>query len=727
MKHKISKAKFRFATTLISIFLIIDCAALTTKDSKSCVHSIETDFNYILCQHHIADKEYKLESFTAMKRVYLHNNITNGKNVLTQDMISMLNTIYIIQHNYDLNGTKIIIPKGCVLDFQGGSINNGIISGNNTKTINFTSNCTLDGLFTEKYTLFINSSNGTNDTKHINNIINHFIDSKISFKNDIYLIDGDYNTSLHCGLNFTNTNIYLFNGCIFKQINLNDSSSKIIRIDAKNIIFENFRLIGDINTHESTGGTDEWNYGIQLTGDCNNLVFQNIRIEDFSGDCMNLIANNGENIVVQHCEFKGARRGCISIESIKNLTIQNCSFVKNNDIFTFPDFYIDIEPLVQYNNTVKGVKIINNHFYSEKQIHIGILLQATAKGNVTDINISNNLFDGNPPINGYLNFPSSYINGKSIICNSNILKVTSSDYPLNQDLGELLNISGGANITFNDLHIEGLISRTRGIRVWGKNTSAILNNCKIINCEIYIGGVPGYLTTDIPKVTLNNCDINYNISTASLVLPVYSYFMEIHSSRIKTKGSISIGNGFVTFSGCTIESSQGSTINCSLIQSDLSYEEGKIGLNIDNCKIINNSSETAITGNPCLSVRIKKSCIFSKSKILTLTTNKRNETYYDDLIIENSDLYSDIDSSTKYTNSLINLNAKIISTSFYTKGGKILYFGSQSHICNSISFINCNFQGIIFEKTPVYSNNYSKVSFKNVVVNGSLIKDNHFQ
>lgn len=75
-----------------------------------------------------ADKEYSAESFSGLGRVYLRKNIVDGVNVLTQDMISKPNTIYIIQYDYDLQGAEIAIPECCVLDFQGGSLNNGVLS-----------------------------------------------------------------------------------------------------------------------------------------------------------------------------------------------------------------------------------------------------------------------------------------------------------------------------------------------------------------------------------------------------------------------------------------------------------------------------------------------------------------------------------------------------------------------------------------------------------------------
>lgn len=91
-----------------------------------------------------ADKEYNPANFSGLGRIYLRKNIVNIKqedgttktiNLLTQSMISKENTKYIIQYDYDLNGKEITIPEGCILDFQGGSFNNGSII---SKYINLT-------------------------------------------------------------------------------------------------------------------------------------------------------------------------------------------------------------------------------------------------------------------------------------------------------------------------------------------------------------------------------------------------------------------------------------------------------------------------------------------------------------------------------------------------------------------------------------------------------------
>ena len=53
----------------------------------------------------------------------LKQNIFGGRNRLTQDMLSAKNTKYVIKWNYVLN-EDIVIPTGCILQFDGGNITN---------------------------------------------------------------------------------------------------------------------------------------------------------------------------------------------------------------------------------------------------------------------------------------------------------------------------------------------------------------------------------------------------------------------------------------------------------------------------------------------------------------------------------------------------------------------------------------------------------------------------
>lgn len=90
----------------------------------------------------LKDREYNPEGFSGLGRVILRKNIVEiedpiyckvKKNVLYQDMFTYSNTIYEIRYDFDLNGQEITIPEDCVLDFKGGSLNNGTIVGSKTK------------------------------------------------------------------------------------------------------------------------------------------------------------------------------------------------------------------------------------------------------------------------------------------------------------------------------------------------------------------------------------------------------------------------------------------------------------------------------------------------------------------------------------------------------------------------------------------------------------------
>lgn len=60
------------------------------------------------------------------KTMVLKSNLSFVSQVTDQ------NTIYIIRWNFDLRGLNVIIPSGCLLKFEGGSISNGTLTGDQT-------------------------------------------------------------------------------------------------------------------------------------------------------------------------------------------------------------------------------------------------------------------------------------------------------------------------------------------------------------------------------------------------------------------------------------------------------------------------------------------------------------------------------------------------------------------------------------------------------------------
>ena len=71
------------------------------------------------------------------KTIILKKNLVNGVNTLTQEMMSVTNTKYVVKYDYVL-GEDIIVPENCILEFDGGSIaadsiaNRDTVTGTNT-------------------------------------------------------------------------------------------------------------------------------------------------------------------------------------------------------------------------------------------------------------------------------------------------------------------------------------------------------------------------------------------------------------------------------------------------------------------------------------------------------------------------------------------------------------------------------------------------------------------
>ena len=88
----------------------------------------------------LKDRMYSPGTFSGKGYKILRQNIVSknrsSSNILTQDMINEPNTVYEIRYDFNINGAKIIIPQGCTLRFNGGSLfdstNNGILEGNFT-------------------------------------------------------------------------------------------------------------------------------------------------------------------------------------------------------------------------------------------------------------------------------------------------------------------------------------------------------------------------------------------------------------------------------------------------------------------------------------------------------------------------------------------------------------------------------------------------------------------
>ena len=309
------------------------------------------------------NKEYNATNYSGLGRVYLRKNIVNGVNTLTQKMINKANTIYHIQYDYAL-GEDITVPANCVLEFDGGSLSNGVLVGNNTG-INVHNNASI---FTEinirgtwnVYEIYSTwFSDITNDNK-LRELINL---SNSSIQNTIYVKEGNYNVSATVwGDNIldlkSNTRLVL-NGHIILATNDYNGYSIINIYNVKNVIVEGGGIIeGDLLEH--TGGA-EWGGGITIE------VAENIKVNDIticntagdgidiSGDLINNEYRFSENVIISNFNINNNGRNGISITGAEKVIIENGSI---SDISTRqPRSAIDVEPNTNYH--VKDVRISN--------------------------------------------------------------------------------------------------------------------------------------------------------------------------------------------------------------------------------------------------------------------------------------------------------------------------------------------------------------------------------
>lgn len=177
------------------------------------------------------NKAYSTANFSGLGRVYLRKNIAGGRNILTQQMINQENTRYILQYDYDLNGQTITIPNNCVIEFEGGSISNGTLTGNNTYLITnqyytFKEGLIFTGTFINESVSICNFGATSNEYSQTNTN-----DISFKFENDISAqlqraVDSGFNIEFPSGA------FYLANTVtISKPVNINLTGSDYGGVD----------------------------------------------------------------------------------------------------------------------------------------------------------------------------------------------------------------------------------------------------------------------------------------------------------------------------------------------------------------------------------------------------------------------------------------------------------------------------------------------------------------
>lgn len=233
-----------------------------------------------------------------------------------QNKFKKTNTIYKITKDMDLEGSTLIIPVGCTLDFQGGSFKNGSIEGNGTAIQSelrkiFDDNVVLEGVWDVKEAYpewFGGKGDGiTDNTQAIKNCIKYFTNTYVSagtyITNQIDDIPS-FRTIRGCGKKSiiqANPSMELTNGYLLRT---KDGGS--------GITFSDFVLLGGSNSTES-------NYkigGIALRSTSNDVNDQ--------WDTRNIV----QNVEIKYCYAASIYVGTYQREN----KISNCFITHTTNI-----------------------------------------------------------------------------------------------------------------------------------------------------------------------------------------------------------------------------------------------------------------------------------------------------------------------------------------------------------------------------------------------------------
>lgn len=516
------------------------------------------------------DREANAAYFQSKGYVILRKNsyLVNGviKNILTQDIINQPNTIYEIRYDFDLGGKTIEIKDGCVLKFEGGCLNNGMIVGNSTKIIakreSVFVNINITGSWenAESYPEWFNAkADGVSDDRDaINNAVK--VSEKVVFDGSkIYALlayKDDIIADKHSGIIVKDNTTLYGNQCTLKVINYNNLGyNAICCYDVNNVSIRNFNIIGD-RTNEIESSKNENGRAIGIYG-CSNITISNCYTCNCMGDGIYIASKsnntgdefNSKHIIVQNCKSEKNYRNALSLICCEDVRIYNSEFI-NKDYYAT----IDLEPNHNY-ESIKNVVFDSCIILNETQTS-SFTLDDTVDSSVVEVKIKNCAITGLVRIlqkNGDSKFDLSYsnitdgsisIDGIGAVNVSNVhLAKRKSNYGISFDKYHTKGTKRVSYCNFNNVVIDCSntlgIGSTLAIRFspGTEETYNIYDKIRFSNIEIVNDnadkpiGLPNYAELD-ESVSFKNITINgiYKSSTIGNPMNLKSLGLMINST-----------------------------------------------------------------------------------------------------------------------------------------------------------------------------------------------------
>lgn len=525
------------------------------------------------------DKEYDSSIFSGKGRMYLRKSIVGPINYLDISIVNKANTIYHIQYDFNLNGQVWEVPEGCILLFEGGSLTNGIIKGNNTMIISkeycILPSITIQGTWNIPvvYSKWVFGNSKTSDSIQI------YLSNLMAFagNNTIKINEGDITvlwpngTSLikvpsNTVLDFTGTSITIDPSSVryksFIEIN-----------GASNVAVVNLNVVGNYSSNPST-----------------NL------------DSIGLYINQSKSVTIHNCTISKFPRSAVYIsgtsESISdNITIDNLTSL-GSYVGVVSSFVNRL--YIRDSNIQAVVEGENNH---------AINCPITGSPNIGSLSVDNCTLAGTNALNSIASFDTvsiskTYLTGSTNISSCNDLTIDNSDIQTLKIGGVFNKISnnriGGPIYIFGNGNYE-IVSNaiTASSQLISSNSSSIIlisptvgsNNINIRDCYIKM---PNDAAEGSTIVSAENGSIAFNCNfynsiledsraSSSIRIDCASFYnCNIKTNRFIYGTTNSISHNIVS---CYIENSPATNVEF-LLLSNIPGNNQNPGLNISGNEIL---------------------------------------------------------------------------------------------------------------------------------------------
>ena len=294
--------------------------------------------------------------------------------ILKQSDFGKTNTAYIVKHDFDLMGGTIVIPADCELVFNGGSLNNGIIVGNNTSIVY--SGAIFNGIGIKgnwnvpeiRSSMFGDAATCCDRLRDLIALTNDKVE------NSVFIEPGEYSFGVNKysdKLIPLNNHTTLFLDGTIKVMGCSYPRYSIISvIDVNDVTVKGSgKIVGDKELHvytpevpdpESKRGLNsshEYGHGIEVVRS-EDISISGITITNCIGDG---ICIDGKNVTCTDLIINNCRRQGISVVGGEGISISGCAI---SDVWgvNHAGFGIDIEP--SGTNTATQVNISKCGIYS---------------------------------------------------------------------------------------------------------------------------------------------------------------------------------------------------------------------------------------------------------------------------------------------------------------------------------------------------------------------------